>query len=101
MRLGRLRLDRNLTQAELARQAGVSKSTVERLESGEVAVQLSGFLRVCRVLGLIDRLDTFVPEPVPSPMAQLKLRGKVRRRASGTRVSNRVAEEPWTWGEKA
>ena len=53
-RLARVRLERNLTQIQLAEQAGVSKSTVERLESGAVATQLSGFIRVCRVLDLMN-----------------------------------------------
>ena len=35
-RLAKIRLDRNLTQAQLATQAGVSKRTVERLEAGAV-----------------------------------------------------------------
>lgn len=43
-----------------AGQAGVSKGTVERLESGRVATQLSGFVRVCRALGLIEGLDALI-----------------------------------------
>ena len=39
-RLTRLRLERNLTQAQLAEQAGVSKRTVQRLESGDVSPRL-------------------------------------------------------------
>jgi transcriptional regulator with XRE-family HTH domain len=97
-RLERVRLDQNLTQAALAEQAGVSKRTLERLESGEVATQLSGFLRVCRTLGLLDRFDALVPEPLPSPIAQLKLQGKTRRRASGRKVAAR-APGKWTWAE--
>src|SRR5271167_4285966 len=81
-RLTKIRLDRNLTQAELAMQAGVSKRTVERLESGAVATQLSGFIRVCRVLEVIERFDLLVPEPVPSPVEQLKQAGRKRQRAS-------------------
>ncbi len=99
-RLTGARLGQDLTQAALAEQAGVSKRTVERLESGEVATRLSGFLRVCRVLGLVERFEMLVPEPVVSPMAQLKLQGRRRRRASGRRA---VAGKPknWTWGEPA
>jgi len=37
-RLASVRLGRNLTQAALAEEAGVSKRTVERLESGAVAI---------------------------------------------------------------
>jgi transcriptional regulator with XRE-family HTH domain len=99
-RLTRIRLERNFTQATLAEQAGVSKRTVERLEAGEVATQLSGFLRVCRVLGLLERFDALVPEPLPSPMAQLKLQGRKRRRASGKKVGAPPPKK-WTWGDEA
>jgi transcriptional regulator with XRE-family HTH domain len=81
-RLADLRLARNLTQAEVAEQAGVSKRTVERLESGATATQLSTFLRVCRVLGLQDRLELLLPKPVASPVAQLKQQRQTRKRAS-------------------
>ncbi len=97
-RLVGVRLERNLTQADLAKQAGVSKRTVERLESGMVAVQLSGFIRACRVLGLVERFDALIPEPMASPIAQLKLQGKRRRRASREKTA---VDSPnkWTWGE--
>lgn len=97
-RLARARLDRNLTQAGLAGQAGVSKRTVERLESGAAATQLSGFLRVCRALGLLERFDALIPEPAPSPIAQLKLRGKQRRRASSARAPDRPSGK-WAWAK--
>lgn len=97
-RLMGARLERNLTQAVLAEQAGVSKRTVERLESGEVAIQFSGLVRVCRALGLMDRLDALIPEPAPSPIAQLKLQGRKRKRASGGKTPAGGARK-WTWGE--
>lgn len=104
-RLAQVRLKQNLTQADLAQEAGISKRTVERLESGAVAARLSGFVRVCRALGLMERFEMLLPEPVPSPIEQLKLRGKERRRASGGRASGgRAKESPgraWTWGSEA
>lgn len=106
-RLASARLERNLTQAALAEQAGVAKRTVERLESGAVATQLSGFLRVCRVLGVLERFDTLIPEPTLSPMAQLKLQGRKRQRAASTMRTkgadhHMVSEpKPWTWGTKS
>jgi transcriptional regulator with XRE-family HTH domain len=96
-RLAKIRLDRNLTQAELATQAGVSKRTVERLETGAVATQLSGFIRVCRVLDVIERFELLVPEPMPSPVAQLKLAGRKRQRAS-TSKPNHPTGIKWQWG---
>lgn len=98
-RLARTRLERNLTQAQLAAEAGISKRTLERIESGAVAAQLSAFLRVCRALGLLERLEALIPEPTLSPIEQLKLRGRVRRRASTPRSGAVEETKPWTWGE--
>jgi transcriptional regulator with XRE-family HTH domain len=98
-RLARIRLDRNLTQAQLATQAGVSKRTVERLEAGTVGTQLSGFIRVCRALDVIERFDLLVPEPVPSPVEQLKMAGRKRQRASTGKPAKR-SDKNWQWGDK-
>ena len=99
-RLARIRVERNLTQAQLAEQSGVSKRTVERLESGAVATQLSGFIRVCRVLDMLERFGTLIAEPMPSPVAQLKLRGKQRQRAYTTKVKKPAAKK-WQWGNES
>ena len=98
-RLAAARLARNLTQAALAEEAGVSKRTVERLESGEVAARLSGLVRVCRALGLVDRLDALVPPAAPGPVEQLKLAGRQRKRASGCRRPATRGRRKWTWGD--
>ncbi len=88
LRSHRLLADR--TQAELAEEAGVSKRTVERLESGR-SVQLETLVRVLRALGLIAGLEGLVPAPLPSP-----LRDQPRQRASG----RTVADAPWSWGDE-
>ena len=97
-RLARVRLERNLTQAGLAEQAGVSKRTVERMEAGG-ATQLVNLVRVCRVLDLLERFEALIPEPVASPVAQLKLRGKERKRASSARATTARAGK-WQWDDK-
>ncbi len=96
-RLASARLARNLTQAALAEQSGVAKRTVERLESGAVATQLSGFLRVCRALGLLEQFDALISASSVNPMMQLKLQGRTRKRAAGQRVKAAEAK-PWIWG---
>lgn len=83
-RLERTRLERNLSQRELAAEAGVERKAVQRIEAGE-PVKLTSFIRVLRALGLLDALDELVPEPLASPIELLKLHGKRRRRASGAR----------------
>ena len=100
VRLAGRRLDRNLTQTGLAREAGVSPRTIQRLESGQVATRLAGFIRVCRVLGLLDRFEALIPAPRPSPMAQLKLRQGQRRRASTPPAALPPAQKPWHWGNE-
>jgi transcriptional regulator with XRE-family HTH domain len=97
-RLARLRLAKNLTQGHLAEQAGLGLRTVQRLELGAAATQLSGFVRVCRVLGLVERFEALIPEAVASPMAQLKQQGRRRQRATGKKAAA-GAPKKWTWGE--
>lgn len=99
-RLARLRLTKNLTQEQLAEQAGLGLRTVQRLESGEAATQLSGFVRVCRVLGLVEGLGVLIPEPSASPMAQLKSQEKKRQRASGQKAATSDPKK-WKWGESS
>ena len=99
-RLAAARLAQDLTQAALAEEAGVSKRTVERLESGEVAARLSGLVRVCRVLGLVDRLEALVPSSAVSPVEQLKLAGRRRKRASGRHLPT-ASKKKWSWGDES
>ena len=99
-RLAGLRLSRNLTQQQLAEQAGLGLRTVQRLELGAAATQLSGFVRVCRVLGLVENFETLIPEPTVSPMLQLKQQGRKRQRATGLKAAGEKSRK-WTWGEPA
>lgn len=103
-RVARTRLERNMGQRGLAREAGVSKVTVERLEAGE-PVKMISLVRILRALDLIDRLDQLVPEPLPSPLERLKTSGRQRQRASGRRGSGAEKQEGgppaggWSWGD--
>jgi len=96
-RLMQRRLGLNLTQAQVADQAGIGKRTLERIEAG-ASTQLTNFLRLLRALDLYDRLELLLPAAEPSPMTLLKLHGRERQRASAPR-SLKVAEEPWTWDD--
>jgi len=99
-RLSRHRIDANLTQAELAAQAGLSKRTVERMEAGGSSQTIS-LIRVLRVLELLTGLESAVPAAGPGPMELLRHRGQPRRRASGRKAEPAgVAEPPdWRWGD--
>lgn len=95
-RLCQRRLERNLTQADMAIESGVSKRTIERLEAGG-SVQLVNLIRVLRALSIVENIDTLIPESLPSPMEKLKLRGKTRKRATGSRVRESPGE--WSWDD--
>ena len=93
-RIARYRLNRNLTQAALAHEAGISLPTVQRLEGGH-STQATNLIRVLRALQLLDNLDSLVPEPAISPLQQARMQGRTRQRASSPR-SHKPAS-PWTW----
>jgi transcriptional regulator with XRE-family HTH domain len=97
-RLAQARLERNLSQAQLAEAAGISKRTLERLESGSTSTQLPTFIRATRALGLLPGFDKAIPQPVPSPIELVKLQGKKRKRASQKRVEKKTSKK-WTWGD--
>ncbi len=96
-RIARRRLEFQLTQAALAEQAGVSKRTVERVESG-ASSQISTLIRVFRVLQLFEALDGLIPESGPRPMDLLKLKGKERQRAA--RKKKQPGDGSWKWGDE-
>jgi len=83
-RLRQTRLEQNLTQQDLAKEAGVSVATVRNLEDGK-RTQLVTLIRVLRTLDLLSGLDRLVPVQGPSPIEQLRLRGRERQRASSPR----------------
>ncbi len=97
-RLTQARIRMELTQATLAKEAGIGKRTVERLEAGQ-SVQLNSFIRVLRVLGLLDIFTTLLPDPAPTPMQLLKLKVEEPQRVYKSRKKENKPNEPWVWGE--
>ncbi|MBL8756682.1 MAG: helix-turn-helix transcriptional regulator [Planctomycetes bacterium] len=98
--LARHRIDRNQTQSQLAKEAGVSLRTVIRLESGS-STQLTNLIRVLRALDLLPNLQKLVPQPLASPLAKLRADKKERKRASSRSAVARETPPKgnWTWGD--
>jgi len=96
-RVSRCRLDRRMTQQQLAEQAGISKRTVERLEAG-TSTQLVSLIRILRVLELLGNLGQALPAVGPRPIDLLERKGKVRQRASS--VPEPSGHKPWTWADE-
>jgi|FLOH01.1.fsa_nt_gi putative transcriptional regulator len=103
-RLAAVRLRRNITQQELAVEAGISRSTLRRLEGGE-STQMTAFLRVLRALDLLESLGLLLPAATASPMQVLENLGKPRQRASAPRpapdAESNAEPDSWTWGDEA
>lgn len=94
-RLEEIRLSQNISQVELARQAGVSRSTMTRIASGQ-SISLDSFIRVLKALGLAGHLASLLPDPTVRPVEIVRQQGQHRRRASGTRK----VTGPWSWGDE-
>jgi transcriptional regulator with XRE-family HTH domain len=88
VRVRRERLNQNLTQERLAREAGVSRRVILDLEKGKGCV-LSSLVEILRALGKLNQLDAFLPDPGISPLQLAKFKGRERQRASGRRIKNR------------
>ena len=95
-RIEEIRLSRNISQAELAKEAGVSRSTITRLARGE-SLSVDSFVRIMQALGLADHLEALLPNPNVRPVERIRLDGKERRRAS----SKRKVAGTWSWKDDA
>ena len=94
-RLDAIRLSKNISQTALARQAGVSRSTMTRIADGK-SISLDSFVRVLKALGLADQLAVLLPDPTVRPVELVKHQGQHRQRAS----KKRKPTEPWSWGDE-
>lgn len=81
-RLEHLRLERNLTQQMLANEIGITTKSYRQLVAG--GGKLENMIAALRALNALEQLDNFLPAAPPSPLEQLKLRGKQRQRARTT-----------------
>tara|TARA_R110002049_G_scaffold216946_2_gene388369 strand:+ start:1042 stop:1395 length:354 start_codon:yes stop_codon:yes gene_type:complete len=89
------RLQQNKTQAQIAKNAGISRSTLSLLEHGESGT-IGTLIQVLRALDLLEILSIFSIKKELSPMALAKAQEKERQRAS----SGNIAAEPdseWEW----
>ena len=97
-KLENIRLARNITQASLADQAGVSIRTIRRLEKG-LGVSLDTFIRVLIALGVQQNLVAFLPDPSIRPIDRVNLGGTERKRASSRKTTKEIT--PWVWGDES
>jgi transcriptional regulator with XRE-family HTH domain len=95
-RLRDLRLSRNISQAALAKEAGMARFTLQRIEDGQPTSMIN-LIRLLRALDLLEELDGLIPEGIDRPVEQLQRRSK-RRRAGSPRKAESTG--PWQWGDE-
>ena len=98
-RITQYRLNKNMTQSALAKEVGVSPLTIHRVERGN-STQLSTLIRILRALKLLENLEALIPQPAISPIQQVKMQGKKRKRASSPSEKTKP-DAPWSWGDNA
>jgi putative transcriptional regulator len=95
-RLESIRLFRNITQAQLAEEAGVSPRTIGRLEKGQ-GVSMDTFIRIMMALNIQQNLEALLPDPTVRPIERVGIGAGERKRA---RPPKSVDELPtWSWGD--
>ncbi len=90
-RLKSLRLQKNITQKDLAKATTLSLNSIKSLETGRG--KLSTLIAVLRELEALQHLDNFIPEISISPMQLAKMHGHIRQRASGERLKSQAKDE--------
>lgn len=97
-RLRQVRLKQNITQQSLAEAAGVSLSSVKKIEKGEIG-SFDSLLRLLRTLGLLDTLQPLVEEEQLSPNEYYEwvhnAKTKTRKRAAGKLHQSNKEESTW------
>jgi transcriptional regulator with XRE-family HTH domain len=78
-RLKKERINKKLTQKQLAVKAGVSLFTVAQIEKGN-SVSVNMLVAVMRVLRLLPNLELLLPDQPVSPVALLKQSRKETKR---------------------
>ena len=96
-KIARHRLNKNITQASLAKDAGIALRTLRRLEAGKTS-SMDTFLRVLIFLGLDDALVHVFPlNDTIRPIERMKYGDKLRQRARPK--PKKPGASTWSWGE--
>ena len=90
------RLQQNKTQSQLAKEAGIARSTLSLFEKGENTTILV-FIQLLRALKLLHLLQEFQVKPQLSPLQLAKIEQSKRTRARGTSTDRNKSAHPSDW----
>lgn len=90
------RLKQNITQESIAKSASISRSSVKKIEAGEIG-SFDSLLRIIRSLGMLDTLVELCEDEQISPSEYFEMvnsaRQNRRKRAVGHLKENREESE--------
>lgn len=96
-RVEEIRLQQNITQSRLAREAGVSRSTITRFAQSGKGISLDSFIRILKALHMTNHLEALLPKPGLSPLEELKrAKQPPRQRARTTKKD----QKKWSWEDQ-
>jgi len=93
-----IRLARNITQTQLAKEAGITRLTVINLENGR-GISLNTFIRVLVALDLQGNLEILLPDSTVRPIERVDIGGIERKRARPIKSTDE--KSTWTWGDES
>jgi Helix-turn-helix. len=92
-----VRLKQNLTQKNLSEDAGISLSSIKRIEDGDIKT-FSSILRILRTLGKLDIFQSLIDEEPLSPNEYFKLvNSKTTKRHRATKNNKSKSKEDLKW----
>jgi putative transcriptional regulator len=80
-RVKQIRLNKNVSQKELADHIGIDRGHISKFENGKPITLLS-LTKIMRALEMLEDLDKAIPIVPISPIALMKIQEKQRKRAS-------------------
>ena len=90
------RIEQHRTQRSLAKDAGISRSTLSLLERGE-SVSVNTLIRVLRILDRLQVFDGFTISRQPSPLLLAKAEKEKKKRIMPARNREKEKQESVDW----
>jgi len=88
------RLQQNKTQSELAKEAGINRSTLHELEHGKPTNALT-LIQLLRALNQLSVIESFQINTQPSPLMLAQLAQKKNKRAVKPKSTTLKAKADW------
>ncbi len=93
-RIQQYRVSLNITQADFAKECGISLKTLARIENGD-DLKMSNLIKILNAFNIVENLNVLIPEPQPDYKAMFEEKNK-RKRA---RPDKKKSDDNWVWGE--